>query len=63
MSWEDTIKKERTELEQLKVEYEVTLKRIRQSLIKTISGDSIDWDKGIENVIKDIEDVLEYDFE
>jgi len=58
MSWEDTIRKERTELEQLKIEYEASLKRIRQSLINTISGDSIDWDRGIENAIKDIENVL-----
>ena len=58
MSWEDTIRKERTELEQLAIEYKVSLRRIRVSLINTISGDSIDWEKGMENAIKDIEDVL-----
>ena len=58
MSWEDTIRKERTELEQLKIEYKVYLKHLRQSLINTISGDSINWDKGIDNAIEYIEDIL-----
>ena len=58
-NWSDTLKKERTELEQLKIEYKMHLKRLRQSLINTISGDSVDWDKGIENVIRDIENGLD----